>query len=540
MLRSMGKAGGGKVTRDFGACRDLSGRRLRHVNDEIALERWHESRARKERVKHESAIKGWHLGIPSWAEVPRTRKSKATVRREAAARSWQEEEKAVLASGRETREWTGRVTMVDSMNGGFCVVDGDCYVPACANMDEDDDWADDLAAGDEMRVWASYNPKKRNRWAAYKARRIARTKIARPSPPARAIEEDDMAEAVARGLEKRQRLRKTTKQKSVISRIFVAPSPLVAVAGSAHLDGTVARGESEFASLEVSGERLQAGKWYYEAALLTDGVTQLGWASPDFSPNEDQGDGVGDDPYSWSIDGCRRRLWNAAQPIDYDADHDWKIGDIVGCLLDLDARTASFSINGESIPASFADLPLALCAAISLEDDEAVKLHLDRPSLVHLPEGYAPLADASLETGQSDRPPKNEVTPALEDDDDRVSPPVEDDDDDDDDDRASPPVDDEVPFPRAPDDEVPIPRVPDDEVPEATTKRDVEPDPLDLEEFATVADLELLGLDRLKAALMAAGCKCSGTLAERARRLWSTKGRSRDEWDPKIFAKKRA
>ena len=49
--------------------------------------------------------------------------------------------------------------------------------------------------------------------------------------------------------------------------------------------------------------------------------------------------------------------------------------------------------------------------------------------------------------------------------------------------------------------------------------------------------LEALGLDRLKAALLAAGLKCGGTLHERAARLWSTRGRDRADWDPKVFVK---
>lgn len=40
MLKSMAKQSGQKKTTDFGACRDLSGRRLRHVNDEIILKKW--------------------------------------------------------------------------------------------------------------------------------------------------------------------------------------------------------------------------------------------------------------------------------------------------------------------------------------------------------------------------------------------------------------------------------------------------------------------------------------------------------------------
>lgn len=37
-----------KKTTDFGACRDLYGRRLRHVNDEIRLKKWLEDKEREE------------------------------------------------------------------------------------------------------------------------------------------------------------------------------------------------------------------------------------------------------------------------------------------------------------------------------------------------------------------------------------------------------------------------------------------------------------------------------------------------------------
>ncbi|CAN0533799.1 unnamed protein product, partial [Ectocarpus sp. 12 AP-2014] len=42
MLRAMAKQAGAKPTTDFGACRDLQGRRLRHVNDEVRLQKWQE------------------------------------------------------------------------------------------------------------------------------------------------------------------------------------------------------------------------------------------------------------------------------------------------------------------------------------------------------------------------------------------------------------------------------------------------------------------------------------------------------------------
>ncbi|XP_032694646.1 replication stress response regulator SDE2 [Lontra canadensis] len=60
---------------------------------------------------------------------------------------------------------------------------------------------------------------------------------------------------------------------------------------------------------------------------------------------------------------------------------------------------------------------------------------------------------------------------------------------------------------------------------------------LDLLAFGCAAELEVLGLDRLKCELMALGLKCGGTLQERAARLFSVRGLSRDQIDLALFAK---
>ena len=51
MLRALAKQNTGHKTVDFGACRDLNGRRLRHVNNDIKLQKWTEARERKEEAK---------------------------------------------------------------------------------------------------------------------------------------------------------------------------------------------------------------------------------------------------------------------------------------------------------------------------------------------------------------------------------------------------------------------------------------------------------------------------------------------------------
>ena len=60
---------------------------------------------------------------------------------------------------------------------------------------------------------------------------------------------------------------------------------------------------------------------------------------------------------------------------------------------------------------------------------------------------------------------------------------------------------------------------------------------LDLSAFSSSEELMSLGLDRLKTALQALNLKCGGTLEERAKRLFYTKGMSLESLQSSAFAK---
>uniref|UniRef100_A0A8C3W8Z2 Replication stress response regulator SDE2 n=1 Tax=Catagonus wagneri TaxID=51154 RepID=A0A8C3W8Z2_9CETA len=66
---------------------------------------------------------------------------------------------------------------------------------------------------------------------------------------------------------------------------------------------------------------------------------------------------------------------------------------------------------------------------------------------------------------------------------------------------------------------------------------DIGQETIDLLAFNSIADLELLGLEKLKCELMALGLKCGGTLRERAARLFSVRGLAKEQIDPALFAK---
>lgn len=62
-------------------------------------------------------------------------------------------------------------------------------------------------------------------------------------------------------------------------------------------------------------------------------------------------------------------------------------------------------------------------------------------------------------------------------------------------------------------------------------------EPIDLQQFASAAELESLGLERLKTELQRAGLKCGGSQAERAARLFLLKDTPLVKIDKKHLAK---
>lgn len=62
-------------------------------------------------------------------------------------------------------------------------------------------------------------------------------------------------------------------------------------------------------------------------------------------------------------------------------------------------------------------------------------------------------------------------------------------------------------------------------------------EPINLDEVESAQELELLGLEYIKQELQRRGLKCGGTLSERASRLFSVKGLTDDQINPKLFSK---
>ncbi|KAK6754198.1 hypothetical protein RB195_013289 [Necator americanus] len=83
-----------------------------------------------------------------------------------------------------------------------------------------------------------------------------------------------------------------------------------------------------------------AGKWYFEFEILTAGFMKIGWMDVGASPDIQ----LGQDDRGYAFDGFLGRKWHQGAE---SYGKEWKIGDVVGCFLDLNDRTISFSLNGE-------------------------------------------------------------------------------------------------------------------------------------------------------------------------------------------------
>ncbi|XP_075987919.1 ryanodine receptor isoform X7 [Anticarsia gemmatalis] len=86
---------------------------------------------------------------------------------------------------------------------------------------------------------------------------------------------------------------------------------------------------------------VSSGKWYFEFEILTAGPMRVGWAHADMPP----GMMLGQDENSWAFDGYNSQKVHGGSSDTFG--QQLKVGDIVGCFLDVIDQTISFSLNGE-------------------------------------------------------------------------------------------------------------------------------------------------------------------------------------------------
>ncbi|KAK7230945.1 hypothetical protein SO694_00077019 [Aureococcus anophagefferens] len=159
---------------------------------------------------------------------------------------------------------------------------------------------------------------------------------------------------------------------------------------------------------------LKGGKWYYEITILDFcSVPQFGWALSGLAPTSING--CGDDGRSYACDGDRSMLWgpgaNWSTERHFFPNLPWKVGDVVGCALDLDCREIRFSVNGvyDGEEPSFCDIvdvsdAAAYFPALSMRAGQVSVNFGGARAFQHLPDGYVAV-DRAAEPAAEPPPP---------------------------------------------------------------------------------------------------------------------------------------
>ena len=252
-LKSSGKKKGAGMT-NLSACRDLSGRRLRHIDNEAALKKWYDDQRNGTSSSDDTKVK---------------RRYKSSICRE-----W------LLA--RKDRD----APRGSSLHWG-CPRGRNCgFAHGVSDM-----------GSEEAKI--EYRKKEAEK------RRMEKDNKLRAYASSAALTDFSADDAVTQGLTLSRKRRRVCDDEHKKGEDVITET-----------DG-VLKGDGNFLTARLGEFELCRGSWYYEVTLLTEGLMQIGWAQTGFTSNSDSGDGVGDDNQSWSYDGFRQCVWHDGKKTTY-------------------------------------------------------------------------------------------------------------------------------------------------------------------------------------------------------------------------------
>jgi hypothetical protein len=141
---------------------------------------------------------------------------------------------------------------------------------------------------------------------------------------------------------------------------------------------------------------IRAGKIYYEIALATEGVMQIGWAAASWKPNRHEY-GVGDDEFSYAIDGKRNCGWYKEKVPATDVV--WQPGSRVVFFLDMDKGEMSFRVNGDLVSLVFRregstfDWADGLVMAASFSSGQGMTINIGNTEIPNNIDGYLSIGE---------------------------------------------------------------------------------------------------------------------------------------------------
>ncbi|EAN95470.1 hypothetical protein, conserved [Trypanosoma cruzi] len=90
---------------------------------------------------------------------------------------------------------------------------------------------------------------------------------------------------------------------------------------------------------------VRSGRWYYEVALRGEALVSIGWVTSTATPDWSRTKSLGNDNESWVLEGSRTTARHNKHQRSVGGQM-WKHGDIIGCMVDCDAGTIAYSVNG--------------------------------------------------------------------------------------------------------------------------------------------------------------------------------------------------
>ena len=537
LLKGQSKQAGARTTLDFGACRDLSGRRLRHVNDEIKLRKWKELQAARDRaaksgnneevdelsaLKTASGIRNWHLMVPSWSDAAAfSKKGKRKMERqyEREVRGRQSKEDKVKSAKEQKRldeEWAvmeyvrrgeeeGKRVMGDSVKEGI-------LAHMRKRKQESKEQQDDVKEAAVPEEGATVTLVSGENSLAAHFMTLSGDMSVFDAPESNKNKKPSSTD-------------NTPKQSSTKLRI---------------------QSQSDFATAvvllnvdklkDISSNNNQKNGVYVEYTIQTSGLAQIGWIrSPEgntstgssgitFIPNSDTGDGVGDDNASYGYDGSRFLKFHGGKEDAYGSSETaWKSGDVLGCYCKLtsDGMEVGYSINGKDLGVAFTDSNtgdrFSYYPAVSLNLNETVDVNIGPDFAYEVKKGC--IGAYELVKTETD------VDASGDDDDNKLQENSK---------KQLTAVDNNAPPKKRSRDESDASK----KTTESTKQQSEEAEEtFDLNKCSSINELKQIDPDRLKNILLSMGVKCGGTPDDRANRLFSLKGLRRDEYPKKVRGK---
>jgi len=549
LLKGQSKQAGARTTLDFGACRDLSGRRLRHVNDEIKLRKWKELQEARAKAAERgeaidefaalqtpSGIRNWHLMVPSWSEgATQSNKGKRKIERQykREARQFQSKEERANHAREQKRlddEWAVMEYVRRGDEEGKRVTGGDVKDGILEHLwkrkkeqqkqlksEGIDKSTEDTAGADTAAVASGGNDKSSflednvtgdNSFSAHLMTLSGETSVFD------ATDESKKKSSSDKQVEQSSKLR--IQSQSDFATVVVL------------LDTEKLKDISSSNNAKLNGI-------YVEYIIQTGGLAQIGWirspegssgGSATFLPNSDTGDGVGDDKASYGYDGSRGLKFHGGKEVAYGSTSAegkesiaWKSGDVIGCWCKVISEQnveIGYSVNGIDLGVAFttsvAGEKFSYYPAVSLNLNEVMDINVGPDFAYDVKDrcfGACELVKTKADTNNA----------AIDENDDIPK-------------GNSVHVDDNIPPRKKAKSDANKP-----EVAKQCSTQSEEKESFDLNSCSSIDDLKKMDPDRMKNILLSMGVKCGGTPDQRTERLFSLKGLRRDEYPMKVRGK---